>query len=316
MPSRYRQEDLSAVKTVPIGQRVSKLHANQIIFPGGDWSVYSRFIDELPVVGKGADLRGLIDTLADLRRKGRPLIIGMGAHVIKCGLTPWLISLMEAGHLQHLASNGAMAIHDLELAYYGQTSEDVAENLPAGTFGMAAETGQLLNNLAKVAHNEELGLGEAFGRAAMDNAPNAQLSVLAQAYRLKVPVTIHVALGTDIVHQHPSCDGSAWGGASMRDFRILCASLAGMVGSGGAYINIGSAVIMPEVFLKALSVVINIYGPIKGLVTANLDQVQHYRPGENVLTRPTDNSYALTGHHEIMIPLLVGGLLHKLSEGG
>jgi len=315
LPSRYRQQNVSSIKTVPIADRESKLYINQVNFPGGDWSLFTRFIDELPNIGNGAVLRKLITTLCDLRKKNRPLIIGMGAHAVKCGLSPWLITLMQAGHLQHLSANGALAIHDLELAFFGKTSEDVAVNLPRGTFGMAEETGQLLNNLAKIAQREELGLGEAFGRSALEDAPNAGMSLLAQAYRLDIPVSIHVALGTDIIHQHPSCDGSALGEASMRDFRILCASLADIAKGGGAYINIGSAVIMPEVFLKALSVVINIHGPIKGLVTANLDQIQHYRPQENVLCRPTNKSFALTGHHEIMIPLLVGGLLGTMSEG-
>jgi len=315
LPSRYPELDLSAVRTVPIAERESKLRVEDILFPSGDWSLYSRTIDELPRLGYGATLRSLIDSLAELRRKNLPIIIGMGAHSIKCGLSPWFIFLMKEGHLSHLSANGAMAIHDLELAFFGATSEDVAENLPAGTFGLAEETGRLINELAGMAQKEKLGLGEAFGRSALQKAPHAEISLLAQAYRWKIPVTIHVAIGTDIVCEHPTCDGSAWGESSLRDFRILCASLEKFKDGGGAYINIGSAVIMPEVFLKALAVVINLHGRLPGLVTANLDQIQHYRPGENVIRRPGGKSFTLTGHHEIMVPLVIGGLLHQLTKG-
>jgi hypothetical protein len=269
----------------------------------------------LPRMGYGATLRSLVNSLVELRRKDRPLIIGMGAHSIKCGLSPWFITLMKEGQLSHLAANGAAAIHDLELAFFGATSEDVAENLPAGTFGLALETGKLINELAKTAQKEKLGLGEAFGRSALEKAARPEISILAQAYRWKIPVTIHVAIGTDIVYEHHPCDGSAWGECSLRDFRILCASLEKFKDGGGAYINIGSAVVMPEVFLKALAVVINLHGHLPGLVTANLDQIQHYRPAENVIRRPGGKSFALTGHHEIMVPLVIGSLLHQLSKG-
>jgi hypothetical protein len=235
------------------------------------------------------------------------VIVMLGGHVIKTGCSPILADLAANGYIQHFASNGSAAVHDTELAQCGHTSEDVATHLGDGSFGMAADTADLINSAARRAVRTGEGFGEAVGAMLVEQtSPHLERALLAKCYELKIPYTLHVALGTDIVHQHPTADGAAIGEASLRDFRILAKTVS-RLGQGGVVLNLGSAVIMPEVFLKALAVARNLGGPLVDFTTANFDMIQHYRPRVNVIERPVldgGEGYALTGHHEIMIPLL------------
>jgi hypothetical protein len=255
--------------------------------------------------------------VVDARRLGKPIIVMLGGHVIKTGCAPVLAGLAADGFITHLASNGAAAIHDTELARFGHTSEDVALQLADGSFGMAADTARLVNQAAKRAADGAEGFGEAVGAMLREeNPPHIERALIARAHQLKIPYTLHVALGSDIVHQHPTASGAAIGEASLRDFRILAASVAGL-GNGGVLINLGSAVIMPEVFLKTLAVVRNLGHPVIDFTTANFDMIQHYRPLQNVVKRPTSGQgrgYTITGHHEINIPLLAHAILDGLDS--
>jgi hypothetical protein len=255
--------------------------------------------------------------VADLvraRKAGKPIVWGLGAHVIKVGLSPLLIDLMDRGFVTGLALNGAGVVHDFELALAGQTSEDVDEGLGSGVFGMAAETGEGVNRAIVEGDRDGLGLGAAVGRF-LDGAgaPHVGVSLLAAAWRRKLPATVHVALGTDIVHMHPACDPAAVGRATHLDFRLLAGQVAEM-GGGGAYLNVGSAVLLPEVFLKAVTLARNLGRDLTDFATANLDFIQSYRPNMNVVQRPTKGvgrGYSLTGHHEIMVPLLAAALVES-----
>jgi hypothetical protein len=275
------------------------------------------FLDRLPDVLKARDLKELAGDIARARRRGRPVVLMMGAHPIKCGLGPVLIDLMERGLVTCLALNGAGAIHDFEMAMWGRTSEDVAQGLKDGSFGMARETADLLNGAVIQGDAHDLGFGESLGLfLTEEKAKYHGLSLLAACRRLKIPVTVHLAIGTDIVHQHPSFDGGAAGRASHRDFRILAHQVGKL--SGGVVINLGSTVILPEVFLKALTVARNLGGRAKDFTAANFDMVQHYRPNVNVVQRPTaggGRGYSFTGHHEIMVPLLAAAA-RSAAEGG
>ncbi|MBI2369213.1 MAG: hypothetical protein HYV08_03080 [Deltaproteobacteria bacterium] len=256
----------------------------------------------------------MVARIVEARRAGRPVVMGIGGHVIKVGLSPLLVDLMERGVLTALAMNGSGIIHDFELALVGHTSEEVEEVLGEGAFGMAEETGRILHEAIAAGARDGLGLGEAVGRrlAAMD-LPHAEMSLLLAGHRLGVPVTVHVALGADIIHMHPAVDGAAVGAASHRDFLRFAGVIAAL--EGGVYLNVGSAVIMPEVFVKALSLVRNLGHEVRRFTTVNLDFIQHYRPRVNVVQRPTQQGgegYALTGHHEIMLPLLCAAVLEAL----
>jgi hypothetical protein len=272
------------------------------------------FISKLPQILAGDSLRRLIRALLYARESGKPIVWGIGGHVIKVGLGPVLNDLMEAGFVTGIAMNGSSAIHDFEVALAGQTSEEVESAIGSGRFGMARETSEYIN--AAIATADGLGMGEALGRSIEEGTghaepfPHRRLSVLAEAFRRSIPVTVHVAIGTDIVHTHPSASGAALGSASYRDFRLFCSMVRELDG-GGVYLNVGSAVVLPEVFLKAVSIVRNLGHRLEEFTTANLDFIQSYRPTENVLKRPTQNSgqsIALTGHHEIMIPLIAAAL--------
>ena len=261
-------------------------------------------------------MREVIDHVARAARARRPVVVMCGGHVVKVGVPPCLIALMERGIVTHLALNGAAALHDVEIARMGRTSEDVEANLHAGTFGMVDETGDFMNAAVVEGQRRGEGLGECWGRALDEaNAPHASVSLLAAAWRLEIPATVHVAIGTDTIHHHPACDGAALGETSLRDFRIFAATLA--EARGAVVLNIGSAVLLPEVFLKALAVARNLGADLSDLTTANFDQIQHYRPRVNVIERPTrgpgGKGYALTGHHEIMIPLLTAGVLARFE---
>ena len=265
------------------------------------------FLNNLPAVLKANNLKEIARAVVQAKKLEKPVIAMLGGHVVKTGCSPILTDLAENGYITHFASNGSACIHDTELARFGHTSEDVATQLEDGSFGMARETAELVNAAAKRSAAGSEGFGEAVGAMLKEEmAPYADRALLANAHRMEIPYTLHVALGTDIVHQHPGASGAAIGEASLRDFRIFAGTVA-KLGNGGVVINFGSAVIMPEVFLKALSVARNIHGKIINFTTANFDMIQHYRPSVNVVNRPVlsgGNGYSITGHHEIMIPLL------------
>ncbi|BBO93493.1 hypothetical protein [Desulfosarcina ovata] len=303
----YDEIDLSKITTYSAAGRASKVSTNIEGKPLRAGMRMAEFLERLPSVLKTDELKAVARAVAAARRLKKPVIVMFGGHVIKTGCAPVLAGLAADGFITHLASNGAAAIHDTELARFGSTSEDVAAQLADGSFGMAADTALLVNDAARRAAAGKEGFGEAVGALLLEeNAPHVDRALIARAYRLKIPYTLHVAMGTDIVHQHPTASGAAIGEASLRDFRIFAASVAEL-GGGGVVLNLGSAVIMPEVFLKAISVARNLGHPVVDFTTANFDMIQHYRPGMNVVRRPVlggGSGYAITGHHEIMIPLL------------
>jgi hypothetical protein len=324
MRSIYNLDPLefAGLKTEPLARRPSKVTPRDFARPHKRGAKFSEFLETLPAILAAVEFRRLVDALLAARRKKKPILWGLGGHVIKVGLAPVLIDLMERGFVQGIATTGAALIHDFETALAGRTSEDVEAQLARGRFGMSEETGSLLNKIARFAHREELGLGEATGRfltrtgkEALDPAPrHLDVSLLAAAYRARVPFTVHLAIGTDIFHVHPGADGAALGASSHRDFRLFCA-LVEQLHNGGVYLNLGSAVILPEVFLKALAVVRGLGRPLRGFTTANLDFLQHYRPTQNVLLRPARalkaQAIALTGPHELLLPLLAAALIER-----
>ncbi len=303
----YKEIDLKAVRTYSAAQRISKVEIKAEGRPPRKGMTMGQFLDGLPKILKADELKAVAGDIVQAKDSGKPVIVMLGGHVIKAGCSPILADMAASGYITHFASNGSAAIHDTELACFGHTSEDVAAQLEDGSFGMAADTAAVINDAAKKATRTKTGFGESVGGLLTEQeAPYLERALLAAAFRMKIPYTLHVALGTDIVHQHPGADGAAIGEASMRDFRIFAQSVSGL-GNGGVVLNLGSAVIMPEVFLKALAVVRNLGHPAFGFTTANFDMIQHYRPMVNVVQRPggkEGQGYALTGHHEIMIPLL------------
>ena len=302
--------DLSGLRTYPLASRPSKVTVADFAATFGGGS-FGEFLASLPRVLAVRDLLDLAGLVRAARTAGQPVIAGLGGHVIKTGCGPVLIDLMRRGIITAFAMNGSCLVHDFEIAVNGGTSEDVDATLGSGSFGAAEETGRILNEAAISGFGDGIGLGEAVGRAIVGLEPRfASSSMLHAAYEARVPVTVHVALGNDIPHIHPNVDGAALGATSMRDFRLLCSIVAGMDG-GGVYLNFGSAVILPEVFLKAVTVVRN-RQKLEGFSTANFGFIQHYRPLTNVGRRPTAGSgrgFALTGHHEIMIPLFAAAIL-------
>lgn len=313
---KHQPIDLSGVTTYPLSERTNKVimgeHFSGPIKAG--MSV-SELIAAMPAQLGSRDLNAVIDAVVAARAKGKPVVVAMGAHVIKCGLQPVLKSLIEAGAVTAFAVNGAVSIHDYEISLIGETSEDVGAVLHYGRFGMAEETGRDINRALKKGVAHGLGYGEAVGRLILDNNnPYKESSLLATCVERDIPITVHVALGTDIIHQHPEADGAVIGQASYTDFKIF-ASVVSEIGDGGVYLNIGSAVLLPEVFLKALSIVQNLGHHVDDFTTANFDMQQHYRPLQNVVKRPTSGrgrGYTITGHHEIMLPLLAAGILDRM----
>ncbi len=312
--------DLGKVRTIPIRTRKSKVHSAQFagVFDARRDS-FKAFARTFPDILAARDLRIAVDDILRARHRGKPVMLLMGAHVIKVGLAPVLIDLISSGIITSVAMNGASAIHDAEAALWGRTSEDVAENLVDGTFGMARETGDFINGtLAAAVHQTSLGYGEALGRKLLQlRAPHRRASLLATCAALRVPLTVHAAIGTDIVHQQPTMDGGVTGEMSFRDFRTLCALCCRLTG-GGVVLNVGSAVIMPEVFLKALTVARNLGARARGFTTAVFDMNVHYRPVVNVQRRPTQDGgrgFYFTGHHEIMIPLVAALIKTRLRNG-
>ncbi|MFO7607314.1 MAG: hypothetical protein R6W72_13555 [Desulfurivibrionaceae bacterium] len=307
--------DFGKLNTYSVHDRFSKVTVDNFAKPLGKGATIEDFLASLPDQLLGRDFPDLIERLAVSYEREKPVIIGMGAHVIKVGLNPLLIDLMKRGVITGLALNGAGIVHDTEIAMVGRTSEDVDLVLGAGEFGAARETGEAVNEAIRLGAEADLGMGEAIGDYLLAREfPYNDLSLLASARRLGVPVTIHVAIGTDIVHIHPSANGADIGKTSHRDFRLFCAQIAEL--EGGAYLNLGSAVLMPEVFLKALTVARNLGYKVEDFTTANFDFIRHYRTMTNVVNRPTaghGRGFNIIGHHEIMIPLLVAGLLARID---
>jgi hypothetical protein len=306
--------DLSALKTVSLTERGGKVKQADFAHPYAPDSGINGLLASLPRILAGDTLRAVVDAITAARERNKPVIWGMGGHVIKCGLAPVLIDLMHRRFATAFAMNGSASIHDFEIALAGQTSEDVEAVLPDGRFGSAEETGREWN----AAIESGAGLGESLGRALERLSPQAHApsSLLLQAWRAHLPVTVHVAIGTDTPHTHPAVNAATLGSATHHDFRLFC-SLVATLNEGGVYINAGSAVIMPEVFLKAVSCVRNLGHELRDFTTVNLDFLQHYRPRVNVVERPHAQAggrgYSLTGHHEIMIPLLAALLIEKTS---
>lgn len=315
----FDQLDFSDVHTYRAEQRPSKVTTRLEGRPPRAHMSFGEFLDGLPAVLKADDLRAVARAIVRAKKLRKPVIAMLGGHVIKTGCSPILSDLALHGFISHFASNGSAAVHDTELACCGHTSEDVAQQLEDGSFGMAADTAALINQAAQRAAGTEEGFGEALGALLVETrSPHNDRALLARCYQLRIPYTLHVALGTDIVHQHPGADGAAIGLASLRDFRIFAATVS-KLGQGGVVLNLGSAVIMPEVFLKALAVARNLGHMVFDFTTANMDMIQHYRPTVNVVQRPTTRGgkgYALTGHHEIMIPLLAAAVMYYESSGG
>lgn len=314
--SRYNDKPLSfeGLRTVPIGDRGGKVRVSQFAKPYQKGDGVGRLIDCFPALLAGEAFRGVLGALKHARAESRAILWGMGGHVIKCGTGDVLLDLMRRGWVSAFVMNGAASIHDFEIAIAGQTSEDVEAVLPDGRFGAAEETGREMNLAISDGDKERLGMGEALGRhlESVAKPEFASHSVLSGAYKASVPVTVHVAIGTDTPHTHPHADAAAIGRTTHRDFQLLC-SLVRKLDNGGLYLNVGSAVVLPEVFLKAVSVVRNLGYPLANFSTVNFDFLQHYRPRVNVVERPHARSgghgYAITGHHEIMIPLLAAALV-------
>ena len=311
---------LGAVHTYPLASRKSKVSVRDFAKPSGTNSSLTKFLDSLPSILAAEGLRNLLSAIHMARKQRKAILWGIGGHVIKVGLGLVLIDLMKRGFISGIAMNGAALIHDFEIALAGNTSEDVEAGLGEGQFGMAEETGKYLNEIAKLSHRIRIGYGEAAGQflsSGVIEVKHADFSVLAVAYKHRIPVTIHLAIGTDIPHMHPAANGAALGDATHHDFRLFCA-LVQQMNSGGVYLNWGSAVLLPEIFLKAVSVVRNLGVPLRPITTANFDFIQHYRPLQNVVKRPTaaargrsgpeSHGYAITGHHELLMPLVAAAL--------
>jgi hypothetical protein len=314
----YEEADLGRVRTVPVATRRNKVEPSLLAAPPGGDRSFKAFLDGLPDVLAARDLRAVVAAVVRAARERRGVVLLLGGHVIKVGLGPLIGAWLRRGIVTHVALNGAAAIHDYELAAFGGTSEDVESGLGDGTFGMAEETGAEMNAAIAEAARGGAGMGEGLARALAGRSelPGRDSSVLLAALAADVPVTVHAAIGAEIIHQHPSADGAALGATSHRDFRRLAGSLP-RVDRGGAVLNLGSAVVLPEVFLKALTIARNLHGGVPTrFLAADFDMQRHYRPRVNVVQRPTragGEGYLLTGHHELMIPLLVWGVLQELG---
>lgn len=319
MKKQYQPVDLNQIKTYKAKERPTKVELSAFAGAGEKNESFKKFYGSLPRFLAADSLRGSVEAIAAAYKKKRPVIIGLGAHVIKVGLNPLLIDLMKRGIVTAIALNGAGAIHDFEIATLGQTSEDVGEGLETGMFGMVEETMRDMNEAIanrkpqrSVAGFQPEGMGRLLGDELIGmKASHNSLSLLANAAKLDVPLTVHAAIGTDTIHMSPYVDAKALGEATFTDFRLFCSVLCDL--EGGVYLNLGSAVLLPEVFLKALTVARNLGNKIKNFTTINMDMIQHYRPRQNVLSRPGGTAYALTGHHEIMFPLLYQAVLENLS---
>jgi hypothetical protein len=317
MPFPYEEFDLSGIRTYPLKSRKSKARVDQFAKPYRAGSGLAGFLESMPSILAGDDFRAVVRAILAARSSGRGIVWGFGAHVVKTGLSPLFVDLMERGFVSALATNGAGIIHDFEIALAGATSEDVDSALGAGQFGMADETGRLLNGAINNGVASGLGIGQSVGRYLCDRHPqHERVSLAATAWRLGVPLTVHVALGTDIIHMHPDADGRALGEGSLRDFRYFASNVARL--DHGVYLNCGSAVVLPEVFLKAVSLAHNRGVSLEGLTTVTLDFAKLYRPQVNVVSRPIAGSagrgFYIVGHHELMIPLLAAALVEDSEK--
>ena len=307
----YEESDLAGIRTYPLRSRQSKVSLAQFATPHKTGSGIGGLLKSLPNLLAAKDFKDVVEAIAAAKRADKAIIWGLGAHVLKTGLSPVLVDLMERGFISAIATNGAGIIHDFEIALSGGTSEDVDATLGPGTFGMAEETGTQLNRAINEGVAAGLGLGQSVGKY-LDavKPPFGQICVAATAWRLQIPVTVHVAIGTDIIHMHPQASGAALGEGSLRDFKYFVSCVSRL--ENGVYLNCGSAVVLPEVFLKAVAIARNEGRSLDGLTTVNLDFLRHYRPLTNVVNRPTAGTgrgYALTGHHELLIPLLAAALI-------
>jgi hypothetical protein len=316
MPFPYDDFDLSGIKTYPLESRPSKIRHVDFARPAGVGATIGGFVDSLPNILAAADFKAVVRAIVDAKRRDAGVLWGLGAHVIKTGLGPVLIDLMERGFVSAVATNGAGVIHDFEVALAGATSEDVDAALAPGRFGMAEETGRLLNGAINDGVAAGLGLGQAVARFIQaKQPPYARASVLAAAARLEIPITVHVAVGTDIIHMHPAASGAALGEGSLRDFRYFVSNVVRL--ERGVYLNCGSAVVLPEVFLKAVALARNRGAALAELTTVDLDFVRMYRPQTNVVSRPTAGTgrgYSILGHHEVMIPLLAAAIIEHAAK--
>lgn len=311
---KFQPIDLEKINTYELASRPSKVTINDFAKPLPDNASLKKFLENLPNILAVQSLREIAGQIRRAKNLGKPIVFGIGGHVVKTGLAPILIDLMNKGFVSAIAANGSVLVHDTEIAFVGFTSEDVDATLGKGDFGAARETGEILNEAAKKGAAENLGLGETMGRELfLKNPPNADFSIIYQTYKNKIPFTAHLAIGADIGHFHAACDGASLGATSHTDFRLFC-SVVRELNGGGVYINLGSAVILPEIFLKAVTVVRNLGFPLEDFTTANFDFIQHYRPNTNIVRRPTANGagrgFSVTGHHEIMIPLLAAQILY------
>ena len=312
---RFTPLDLSKIKTYSVQDRPSKVSRRDFGRPHSKGGGLADFLSKLPRILAAGDFSEVVERLARAAREKRTIILAMGGHPVKVGLSPIIIDLMKRGVISLLAVNGSVMVHDTEAAMIGSTSEDVQASLGDGHFGMAREPNQLINRAAALALEKDLGLGQALGQTILQQEfPFQEDSLFASAAQLGVPVCVHVALGTDVYQIHPQADGGNLGQASFRDFHIFCSAVATL--QGGAFINLGSAVIMPEVFLKAVTLVRNLGHHISDLTTLNMDFIRQYRPQVNVVQRPTHEGgkgFNLVGHHEIMFPLLAAALIERLE---
>ncbi len=310
--------NLARLRTYPLRTRHSKVNMKDGATPWRRGGTFQKFLQTLPDILAGQTFNAVISAIVTARQRGKPVILGMGAHATKVGLNPILVDLMRKEVITAIAVNGAVVIHDFELAYQGHTSEEVEAEIDSGRFGMAEETGRIVNEAIVKGWQKGLGLGEAVGRYMTSHPkqfPHRRSSVLATGVQLGIPVTVHVAIGTDIIHMHPSANGEAIGGGSLEDFRKLAAVVSKM--EGGVYINLGSAVFLPEVFLKTVTLGRNLGRSLKHITTVNMDFLSHYRPLTNVVKRPTQKGgkgYNLIGHHELMLPLLAAAVLERLGR--
>ena len=309
----FKPINFDNINTYELASRLSKVTIKDFSKPIFETDSLEDFLDKLPDILAVKALREIAAQIRRARELKKPIVWGIGGHVVKTGLAPVLIDLMKRGYVTAIASNGSVLIHDTEIALVGFTSEDVDASLDKGDFGAARETGEILNAAAKNGSRDEIGLGEAMGRETLSfNPPNADVSLLCQAFRQKIPFTAHLAIGADIGHFHKNSDGAALGATSHTDFKLFC-SIIKEINEGGVYLNIGSAVILPEIFLKAVTVIRNLGFPFRDFTTANFDFIQSYRPNTNVVRRPTANGngrgFSITGHHELNIPLLAALIL-------
>ncbi len=307
--------DPSKIKTYSLKDRPSKVRLDEAARPHKKGGSFRDFFASLPGILGAKHLKEVAAVIVQARKDQRPVMLGMGAHAIKVGLNPVIIDLLEKKIVTSLSVNGACIIHDFELAFIGRTSEDVDKEILSGQFGMAEETGRMINESVRAGSEKGLGIGESVGSMIQKgDFPYKDKSLLAACARLGVPVTVTVAVGTDIIHMHPSFDGKATGAAAEKDFRTFCSLVADL--EGGVYINLGSAVLLPEIFLKAVTLVRNLGHPLRHFSTVNMDFIQHYRPNTNVVRRPTQDGgrgFALTGHHEIMLPLLAAAVIEQMD---